>query len=67
MVSDVNTGSEFQDTTLHPQTTVQNCSLYKCYTPEFHRKAKKLNELLYAAMPSGDKFLVLGQFSAVCV
>jgi hypothetical protein len=41
--------------------------LYECHIPEFLRKAKKLNELLYAAMPSGEKFLVLEQFSAVYV
>jgi hypothetical protein len=67
MVPDVSTGLEFQDTTFCLHTTVKNCSFYVRHIPEFLRKAKKLSELLYAAMPSGDKFPVLGQFSAVCV
>jgi len=45
---------------------LKNCSLYECHIPEFLIKAKQLDELLYAVMPSGDKFLVLGQFPAVC-
>jgi len=58
---------EFQGTTFRVQTTLKNCSLYESHIPEFLTKAKNLNELLYAVMPSEEKSLVLGQFPAVCL
>jgi hypothetical protein len=67
MVSDVGTGSEFQETTFHLQTTVNTCSLYECHVSEVLRKAKRLDELLYLALSSADRFPVLGQLSAVSV